>query len=549
MWSVSKFFVIALIGLTLLSSVYAVGFSGNIQTGHNKISKHPESRFILQPELKITPRNTLNYNEFLFNASGSKCYFENRSTKKKIRTECNFTKWVLDYGDGTNNSGTDNPNTTTHIYINEGNYKAELTVYAGNVSKSRARLIFIFNKPPIVNAGNDFSVKVNEIASFNGSAVDPDGIHSINNKIKDITKYEWDFNGDGVFDWSSNESAETNYIYTTPGNYTATLKATDRKGAVGLDSINVEVLPSDAPIILSFNSNASKGIVPLAVEFNGSAIDKENLSYTLVFDINNYSNNITGAINSTESTLGNYIYSNTGNHTAKLIVEDGFGGINSSEIVIEVINSTIINQPPIANFSYTNSTYYTFKFNDTSIDTDGNITTWFWNFADGTNSTEQNPTHEFAKKTATYNVTLTVTDNNGSKSNYSKEIKVIKPIEENNNNIIYTGGGWTPVHKNNTKETKEIIQTTNTSNEIIQENKSNSTTSTNKQPQKDLQKKTNASATQMTGLATGVLNDPIATPILTFLSITAIGLFLLGKLGLGKGAVSIRKLIKIKLKK
>lgn len=52
----------------------------------------------------------------------------------------------------------------------------------------------------------------------------------------------------------------------------------------------------------------------------------------------------------------------------------------------------------------------TVKFEDRSLDSDGNITSWLWSFGDNTNSTEQNPSHTFTNP-GTYTVTLTVTDN------------------------------------------------------------------------------------------------------------------------------------------
>ena len=48
-----------------------------------------------------------------------------------------------------------------------------------------------------------------------------------------------------------------------------------------------------------------------------------------------------------------------------------------------------------------------------SVDTDGTITGWAWNFGDGGTSTLANPTHVYAA-TGTFNVTLTVTDDQGA---------------------------------------------------------------------------------------------------------------------------------------
>ncbi len=70
---------------------------------------------------------------------------------------------------------------------------------------------------------------------------------------------------------------------------------------------------------------------------------------------------------------------------------------------------------PIAVFSIAPlnpSTEDSIQFTDTSYDSEGTITEWFWNFGDGNSSTERNPTHTYAKS-GQYIVTLRVTDNKG----------------------------------------------------------------------------------------------------------------------------------------
>ena len=63
------------------------------------------------------------------------------------------------------------------------------------------------------------------------------------------------------------------------------------------------------------------------------------------------------------------------------------------------------------------------SFTSISHDPDGYITSQHWNFADGTTSIAQNPTHTYPI-TADYPVTLTVTDNDGYKASITKTISV-----------------------------------------------------------------------------------------------------------------------------
>ena len=70
-----------------------------------------------------------------------------------------------------------------------------------------------------------------------------------------------------------------------------------------------------------------------------------------------------------------------------------------------------LNRPPEASFDYV-TTGLTVDFTDTSIDPDGVIVSWEWDFGDGTGSTEQHTSHTY-DTADTYIVRLTVTDDDG----------------------------------------------------------------------------------------------------------------------------------------
>ncbi|WP_274428173.1 PKD domain-containing protein [Desulfosarcina sp. BuS5] len=56
-------------------------------------------------------------------------------------------------------------------------------------------------------------------------------------------------------------------------------------------------------------------------------------------------------------------------------------------------------------------------------DVDGSIVSYLWNFGDGTTSSEQNPSHVYTAPD-TYNVTLTVTDNEGASGEDSVDVVI-----------------------------------------------------------------------------------------------------------------------------
>ncbi len=90
---------------------------------------------------------------------------------------------------------------------------------------------------PIARAEVPDNCYQNETITLDGSdSYDPDGT---------ITLYEWDFNGDGLYDWSSETTGCTTHTYTTPGSFTAILQVTDETDNKNTDSQDIVVQSVD----------------------------------------------------------------------------------------------------------------------------------------------------------------------------------------------------------------------------------------------------------------------------------------------------------------
>ena len=89
------------------------------------------------------------------------------------------------------------------------------------------------NKPPVANAGDDISVESGKVVEFSAKgSYDSDG---------DIVLYEWDFEGDGVYDWNSTKNGKTTHIYNNPRTYKTTLRVTDNNETTDTDTFYVSV--------------------------------------------------------------------------------------------------------------------------------------------------------------------------------------------------------------------------------------------------------------------------------------------------------------------
>jgi PKD repeat protein len=80
---------------------------------------------------------------------------------------------------------------------------------------------------PVANAGENVSITPNVLVQFSGAGTDKDG---------NIVNYEWDFDGNGVYEWSSSENGLTTYVYNNEGTFTAVLRVTDNDGFTATDS-------------------------------------------------------------------------------------------------------------------------------------------------------------------------------------------------------------------------------------------------------------------------------------------------------------------------
>ena len=87
--------------------------------------------------------------------------------------------------------------------------------------------------------------------------------------------------------------------------------------------------------------------------------------------------------------------------------------------------------PPVASFNYSPTSpvvNQNVTFNSTSTDSDGWIVSWDWDFGDGTFGTGEIVTHTYVSE-GTYNVNLTVTDNDGLTDTALQAITVLPPGE------------------------------------------------------------------------------------------------------------------------
>jgi PKD repeat protein len=120
-------------------------------------------------------------------------------------------------------------------------------------------------------------------------------------------------------------------------------------------------------------------------------------------------------------------YAAPGNYNVKLTVRDDDGA--TSEVTQAVTVGGAPNSAPTASFTHADCTAgIECQFTDTSTDPEGNstIVSWSWEFGDSTPTSDiQNPTHSYVVGFGvTYEVSLTVTDNQGASNTTTQTVTV-----------------------------------------------------------------------------------------------------------------------------
>ncbi|MEA2054462.1 MAG: PKD domain-containing protein, partial [Candidatus Thermoplasmatota archaeon] len=207
-----------------------------------------------------------------------------------------------------------------------------------------------------------------------------------------LVNWTWDF-GDGNISYEQNPL----YQYADDGTYTVVLTVKDDDGATNI--ISKEVIARNIFPTVGFEYTPSSPTDLDVVTFNASGSsdpDGHIVNYTWSFGDGNmgYGCNVS------------YQYIFNGNYTINLTIMDNDGAISFTEK-----NITILNVPPVVNFSY-EINGFTVYFTDLSSDGDGSIVNYTWSFGDGNISYDKNTTNFYSHE-GVYSVSLTVVDDDG----------------------------------------------------------------------------------------------------------------------------------------
>jgi PKD repeat protein len=368
---------------------------------------------------------------FSFSTAELAVQFSNSSSD----ADGNIIAYNWQFGDG-QTSTLENP---SHNYNAAGTYAVTLTVTDNdNQTASTNKNVTVVedsSTPPIAN----FSlVKNNLEVTFTDASSDSDG--SISERL-------WSF-GDGA------SSTQTNpvHTYNAAGSYEVTLQVTDNDGLTAIKTESVSVSDNgvcDDCLINGESVNDLTQSKDQAIYFKFEVpAGAQDLKFVMSGGSGDADIYVRYGAVPTTTEYDYRPYKNGNNETVEVAAPQGgmwhlmiraysnFSGVTLTPSYINPIE----NQAPNAAFN-TNASGLSVSFTDTSSDVDGSVASWLWSFGDGSQSTEQNPTHEYASA-GIYNVTLLVADNDDATGDESKSIEVSEVIDDTEelfNGVIING--------------------------------------------------------------------------------------------------------------
>jgi PKD repeat protein len=243
-------------------------------------------------------------------------------------------QWDFD-GDGTFDTTDSVASDKDHTYATAGTYDATLAVTdnLGRVATDVCTIVVSGSAPSAVADATPSNGPIPLLVNLSCSGDDQDG---------SIAQYEWDFEGDGIFDYSNAASGNTTHTYEQAGTFSALCRVTDNDGLTGQARATTTVIRPALPGSPSVTASATpqSGDAPLTVALSGTATDDGSIVlWEWDFDGDgtyDHSSAATASVNHDYTQPGIYAA------TLRATDDDGNSGADGVEVLVGVETSLAI---------------------------------------------------------------------------------------------------------------------------------------------------------------------------------------------------------------
>ncbi len=311
-----------------------------------------------------------------------------------------IVSWKWDFGISSSTTDTSTLKNPVFTYTQPGTYTVSLITTTGNgCSNSRSMPIQVWNAPT-ATFNYTASPCANGLVQFQDSSWSYQGT---------VNSWQWEFE---PFQYGTGTNPKYQY-YAVDSCYTVKLVIKDLRGCVDTTLQQVCVPP---PLTIDFNINQS--CFGTAVSFTPLMLTPTSAADSLISFNWNFGDPATGANNISTKKKPDHIFSKTGYYTVNFTSTDKFGCTATMYKTLQV------KALPVANFSYTaGDCDSTLVFTSTSSDTTSHITSYIWQYGDGTSDTLNTfvSTHKYGLP-GEYNASLTVTNANGCSASFTGKV-------------------------------------------------------------------------------------------------------------------------------
>lgn len=306
---------------------------------------------------------------------------ENRLSVRFENKSINGLNPVWDFGDGT----TSNEVNPVHVFPKSGYYNVTLSISNNTCVDGLTYIVRVIEEKGSLNIADTVSCRLSRV-NFNITNVDLDHIDSITWFFQELGGYSIPI-----------KVKNANMAYGEAGLYNPAVIIKDSLGCIDtIKSIyplriygptaKFKTLKEGACLneIVQFTDESLNDGVHSITNWQWNFGDNQTITYT--------------------SALSSHSYQSTGTYNIALKITDSFGCTDS----INKLQIITVTQPSAA-FNVTDSIMCpntTINFNNTSS---GLNLQYFWNFGEGTISTQENPSHSFSQQ-GDYSVRMKVTD-------------------------------------------------------------------------------------------------------------------------------------------
>ena len=301
-----------------------------------------------------------------------------------------------DFGDGSHGGGAE----PTHVYERAGDYRVKLTVTGDQIGDCDNRntdelRVEVLEAPRVEIQAPAAAAPGHDVAF---SAVAPgDGTDPLPGDLE----ARWDF-GDG----QQGEGAEVSHRYATPGRYQVMLRVDDGRGDACSETQRLHSILVNAPpeAVAGADTQVAAG-EPLVFDASASA-DPDGVIRSHRWDF--------GDGTQGEGVRVRHRYSEPGLYSATLTVTDDSGLANASQRDRLSVRVNAAPVPVIAASPEVPCPGEEVRLDASeSLDPDGTLTRWVWDFGDEAQSEGVRTAHSFAKP-GRYRLRLELSDDSGS---------------------------------------------------------------------------------------------------------------------------------------